>query len=117
MQHAIHGLRHAINHHPNFVIHLAVSGTVIVASQLLRLSPPEWLEIVLTITVGLVIELINTSIEAVVDLVTEEWRQSARLAKDASAAAMLVYAVGATVIALIIFIPKFIVVWRSVIGI
>lgn len=77
----------------------------------MRISYFEWLIVVMTIFIGLVIELINTAIESVADLVTTEWRLSAKHAKDTAAAAMLVYAIGAVIIGLIIFLPKLI--WPS----
>ena len=60
------------------------------------------------LTIGLVIscELINTAIEATVDLVTEEYHPLAKVAKDTSAAAVFVFAIIAVIVGLIIFLPK-----------
>ena len=60
------------------------------------------------LTMGLVIscELINTAIEAVVDLVTEEYHPLAKVAKDTAAAAVFVFAIIAIIVGLIIFGPK-----------
>ena len=65
---------------------------------------------ILSLTIGLVIgfELINTSIEATVDLVTEDYHPLAKVAKDTSAAAVFVFAIAAIVVGLIIFLPKLI---------
>jgi|SRR3990167_583415 len=106
MQHAINGLRQTSQGHSNFLVHLTISLAVLLAGVIFGLTSTEWLIIALVITVGLMMELINTAIESVVDLVTLEWRLSAKLAKDAAAAAMLIYALGAAVIGLLIFIPK-----------
>jgi len=106
MRHALEGLAHTSHNHSNFKIHMVISSLVLLFSLALGLTPTEWIMIILVITLGLVIELVNTAIESVVDLVTEEWRQSAKLAKDASAAAMLIYAFGSSLIGLLIFIPK-----------
>ena len=54
------------------------------------------------------LELINSSIEAVVDLVTEEYHPLAKVAKDTSAAAVFVSALASVVVGLIIFLPKLI---------
>ncbi|MBI4066818.1 diacylglycerol kinase family protein, partial [Candidatus Gottesmanbacteria bacterium] len=51
-------------------------------------------------------EMINTSIEAMTDLITSEWRQQAKIAKDVSAGMMLLTAIGAILVALFIFLPK-----------
>ena len=61
-----------------------------------------------TIAFGLVCEMINTSLESITDLVTLEWRVKAKIAKDVAAGMMLIYAVGAVLIAIIIFLPKII---------
>ena len=66
----------------------------------------EWTILVLTITVGLVIETINTALEATSDAITKEWKEEIKIAKDAAAAAMLTYALGSILVAAIIFIPK-----------
>ena len=74
----------------------------------LKISYIEYLIIILLITVGLVIETLNTAIEAATDAIDTKIREDIRITKDVSAAAMLIYAIGATITALIIFIPKFI---------
>ena len=52
------------------------------------------------------LELVNTAVESVVDLVTEEWRPLARRAKDCAAGAVLIAAIWAAVVGGIIFFPK-----------
>ena len=52
------------------------------------------------------LEMVNTAVEAVVDLVTEERKPLAKLAKDAAAGAVLIAAIMAAVAGMIIFIPK-----------
>ena len=68
----------------------------------------EWA--ILALTIGLVIscELINTAIEAVVDLVTEDYHPLAKVAKDTSAAAVFIFAIVAVIVGIIIFLPKII---------
>ena len=51
-------------------------------------------------------EMVNTAVEAVVDLVTEERKPLAKLAKDAAAGAVLIAAIMAAIAGMIIFIPK-----------
>ena len=52
------------------------------------------------------LELVNTAMEAVVDLVTEERRPLAKLAKDTAAGAVLIAAIMAAGVGLLIFVPK-----------
>lgn len=65
--------------------------------------------IIFLITVGLVIETINTGLEQTTDAIDRKIREDIKIAKDVSAAAMLIYAIGAFVIACIIFVPKLII--------
>lgn len=104
--HAFEGLVHAVKTQPNFVVHLVLSSIAITVGFLLHLTNIEWTIILFTISLGLVIELINTSIESTVDLITSQYHQLAKVAKDTSAAAMLIYAVGAVIVAVFIFLPK-----------
>ena len=101
------GLSYALTTQPNFIIHLTLSVCVVAAGLFFGITTLEWLVVILTITSGLALELINTSIESAVDLITQEWHISAKIAKDVSASAMLVYAIGATLIATVLFAPKF----------
>lgn len=72
---------------------------------LIPITQMEKIFLVFAIMFGLVVELINTAIESVVDLVTQEWRLSAKIAKDVAAGAMLITAVGTAIIGLLIFLP------------
>lgn len=108
-KYAFEGLWHAITTQPNFGIHLTISFFVILAGFYFRVTSVEWIVLVLTIGLGLTIELVNTSIESAVDLVTKKWRRLAKIAKDTSSAAMLVYSACASIIGLIIFVPK---IWK-----
>lgn len=104
--HAFSGLFYALSTQPNFIIHLTLSLSTILAGYHFQISSFEWLILTITIFFGLIVELINTAIESAVDLITDQYHLNAKIAKDVAAAAMLVYAFGAVIIASIIFIPK-----------
>ncbi|MEK9201048.1 MAG: diacylglycerol kinase family protein [Patescibacteria group bacterium] len=104
--HAIEGLVYALRTQPNFLIHLVISAAVFASGLVIGLTTSEWVVISLTIFLGLVIELINTAIESAVDLSTPSYHPVAKIAKDTAAAAMLIYAIGACIVGLLIFIPK-----------
>lgn len=108
-RYAFQGLFHAIATQPNFVIHLLISFCVVVAGLYFQISVSEWIVLILVIGLGLAIELVNTSIESAVDLVTKRWAKLAKIAKDTSSAAMLVYSISATMVGLLIFLPK---IWK-----
>lgn len=105
---AFNGLVWSLKTQPNYRIHLSLSLLALGLGFWLKISYFEFLLIVFLITVGLVIETINTAMEEATDAIDIKIREDIRIAKDVSAAAMLIYAIGSTVIALMIFIPKFI---------
>ena len=104
----IKGLRYAYKNEQNLAVDVGIALLVIIFGFLFRINKYEWAILVLTIGLVISCELINTAIEAVVDLVTEEYHPLAKVAKDTSAAAVLVFALVAVVVGLIIFIPKII---------
>lgn len=103
---AYNGLVWSLKTQPNYRIHLFLSLLSILIGFYLKISYFEFLLIIFLITVGLVIETINTAIEEATDAIDTKIREDIRIAKDVSAGAMLIYAIGATVMALMIFIPK-----------
>lgn len=106
---ATEGMMWAFKNHQNYQIHFVLSICTLMGAFILRFHYLEWILIILTITLGFVIETINTSIEAVCDAVDKSWREDIKIAKDVSAAAMLIYSIGALLIACILFIPKIVV--------
>lgn len=114
VMHALDGVVTALKTQPNFRVHIIFSSIALFLSWFLEISSVEWAIVVCVIVVGLAIELINTSIEFTVDLITQERHTLAKYAKDTAAAAMLMYACGAVVIGIMIFLPKVLSVWRSI---
>ncbi len=104
----IKGLRYAYKNEQNLAVDVGIALLVVIFGFLFRINKYEWAILVLTIGLVISCELINTAIEAVVDLVTEEYHPLAKVAKDTSAAAVLVFALVAIVVGLIIFVPKII---------
>ena len=90
-------------------IHLLLGALVLLLSWYLNISKNEWLWMLLTIFLVIVMEIWNTVIENVVDLATnKEFHPLAKKAKDMAAAAVLVTASFSVVVGAIIFIPKLI---------
>jgi len=102
---AIVGIRWAVRTQPNFRVHIVLSLLALLGGWFFRVTSVEMLILVFTIVLGLSAEMINTAIESMTDLITKEWRQEAKIAKDVSAGMMLVTAFGALVVAAVIFIP------------
>ena len=72
----------------------------------LQISKTDWITCFILFGLILALELVNTAIEATVDLCTEERRPLAKKAKDAAAGAVLIAAVFAAIIGVMIFIPR-----------
>lgn len=102
---AASGLKWSLISQPNFKIHTFLAALAIVTGLYFRISRIEMLIIIFTVVLGFVAEMLNTSIEAVTDLVTTEWHKQAKIAKDVAAGMMLTVAIGAVVIAFVIFYP------------
>lgn len=103
---AFEGILYCIKNERNFKVHLLAMVIVIVAGIITKLSVIEWLIIILFITGVLALEMINTGIERAIDLVTEEYHPLAKQAKDVAAGAVLIFAIGSVIAAILIFIPK-----------
>lgn len=106
--HATRGLAHAFTTQPNFVIHFSLSVLAILLGLLLHISYFEIILLITMIILGLAAEMINTALEEIANLVTKEWREEARIAKDVSAGMVLLIACGTLIIATLIFLPKII---------
>ena len=102
---AFSGLGWAVTSQPNFRVHLVLSLLAIFLGWYFEITNIEWVIIIFTIVLGLSSELINTALESMTDLITREWRQEAKIAKDVAAAMMLVVAIGAVGVAAFIFWP------------
>lgn len=105
---AFAGLIYAFKTQLNFKIHCLAAILVIVLGFYIKLSVAEWLWIACAITLVLVVELLNTAIEVLVDLVSPQQNQKAGVVKDIAAAAVLISALLSLIVALLIFVPKFI---------
>lgn len=100
------GLVYAFSTQRNFRIHTAIGTFAIGLGLFLRLSPVEVSIIGLTIGIVLAMELINTALEAVVDLtVMQTYHDLAKIAKDCAAAAVLIAAIAALGIAGCLLLP------------
>lgn len=101
------GLKYAFKYEQSMTIHITMLVLVIICGIFFKISLTEWL--ICTILCGLVIatELINTAIEAVVDLACPKIDPLAKIAKDTASAAVFVFAITAFISGLIIFLPKF----------
>ena len=90
----------------NMKIHCAAVVCVVIAGLVFHITPIEWCICLTLFGLVMALEMVNTAVEAVVDLVTEERKPLAKLAKDAAAGAVLIAAIMAAIAGMIIFISK-----------
>ena len=108
VKHAISGIEYTITHERNFKIETVIAILVCIASIYFKINITEWMIILLTIALVLTLEIINTSIERSIDLVTKEYAELAKVAKDTAAGAVFVMSIFSVCIGISIFLPKII---------
>lgn len=106
---AFEGILTAIRDGRNFKIQLFFGAMAILLAFILKVSVVEWIFIVLVASLVLILELLNTSLESIVDIVSPEIHDKAKIAKDVAAAAVLISSIVSIVIGAIIFLPKILV--------
>lgn len=102
-QYAYEGIQYALATQRNMKIHIFISFIVLLSALLIHLPKLEILFIILSITLVIVTELINTAVEKTVDLAMPERHPTAKIAKDLAAASVLVSAVFAIAVGAIVF--------------
>ena len=103
---AFEGIGTCIKKERNMKIHCAAAVLVVIAGVILKISLLEWCICLTLFGLIMALELVNTAVEAVVDLVTEERKPLAKIAKDTAAGAVLIAAIMAAIAGIIIFLPK-----------
>ena len=111
---AFAGLRVLFREEHNSWIHATAALLAIVMGFLFRISPMEWIAVVIVIGMVFAAEIINSSIERTADFVKAERDDRKRDIKDLGAAAVLVCAIAAAVVGIIIFLPKIIALCQTV---
>lgn len=102
---SLQGLQYAYKYEQSMLIHVIATICVITANFFFSVTGVEWLISLMAIGMVLSAELINTAIEAVVDLVTLEIHPLAKIAKDCGSAATFVLAIMAAAIGVVIYGP------------
>lgn len=102
------GIKYAFKYEQSMFIHVLVTLLVVICGIVLKFDFQEWLLCIVLIGLVIATELINTAIEAVVDLACPEIHPLAKTAKDTAAAAVLVFAITAVLCGLFLFVPKII---------
>jgi len=103
------GCWYAFTTQKNFIVHLILSLFVLLLALWLQVPYERFLFLVLAVFLGFAVEMINTTLEKVVDLITEDYHPTAKIVKDLSAGVMLVVSIGTAVIGFLVILPSF---WR-----
>jgi diacylglycerol kinase (ATP) len=104
--HAIDGVIDTVRTQRNMKIHLIAALVVLVACFCFDVSKVEFLILAVTITMVISAELINTAIEATIDMTTNYYHPLAKIAKNAAAGGVLITAINAIVVGYVIFWDK-----------
>lgn len=105
-RYAFNGVRTAYKNEPNLRIHTFFAVFAVTLGAALGVSVTEWLLLTFTIFYVITLELLNTVMEAIVNLVSPEISSYAKVAKDVSAACVLLAAFMSIIVGVVIFLPK-----------
>lgn len=104
---AFEGIIYALKTQRNMKIHFFVSIVILIFSLFFELSRFEFLILLLTISLVIIAEMINTSIETAIDLITDQYHIFAKIAKNVAAGAVLIAAINSILVAYFIFFQRF----------
>ena len=107
-KYAFQGFHTAFTNEPNFRIHILIAFIALIFALIIKLNTLEWLLLAFTIFYVLTLELLNTVLEAIVDLVSPEITPYAKIAKDVSATCVLMAAGMSILVGVALFLPKII---------
>jgi len=106
-KYALNGICYVLKTSRNFKIQLIFAVTSLMIGFLLQISQSNYVILIATIMSVLILEILNTSIESIVDLVVKkEFSSLAKISKDTSAGAVVLASINSVIIAVYIFIPK-----------
>ncbi len=108
---AFAGIGQMVRTERNAQIHFLAAVLVVIGGVLFRVSLLEWIALVLSMTLVLAFEAINSALEALVDLASPHLHPLAKRCKDIGAGAVLIAAIGAAIVGGLVFIPKLLALW------
>ncbi len=106
-KYAFSGISYVLKTSRNFKIQLIFAVISLIIGFLLQISQSNYVILIATIMSVLILEILNTSIESIVDLlVKKEFSSLAKISKDTSAGAVLLASINSVIIAVYIFVPQ-----------
>jgi len=103
---AISGVIHAIRTERNMKFHVVAAVAVLIASLFMKLTRVEFIIVCFAISLVFICEMINTAIEALVDIIIDIYHPKAKIIKDVAAGAVLISTLFALIVAYFIFFDK-----------
>lgn len=102
---AFEGISHALKYNQNLRIHFAIGIVVVIASLIMHVNPFEMGILGIIILLVISAEMINSSIEEMVDLISIEHSKEAKIAKDVAAGTVMLTAISSVIVGFLIFFP------------
>ncbi|MBU5427104.1 diacylglycerol kinase [Tissierella pigra] len=103
---AVSGIIIALKTEKNMKIHYIIALGVIILSLFFDFSRVEFLLLLFSITLVVVAEMVNTALERVIDLITQDYHPLARLVKDVAAGAVLIAAINSIIVGYLLFFDR-----------
>jgi diacylglycerol kinase len=95
-------MKQGVRGQSSFFVHFFVAAAVLATAAVLHVSRAEWCMLILCITIVMAAEMFNSSLESMARAITDEWSPHLRNALDIASTAVLVAAIGASVVGAII---------------
>lgn len=106
LKNALNGIKYVFVQERNLKIQFVFAIIAILAGVILKINSIEWVLLTVVICMVLVCELFNTAIETIVNMITTEYNENAKIAKDIAAGAVTLSSISSVIIGIIMFLPK-----------
>lgn len=103
---AFEGIGYTLRTQRNMRIHLGLGLAAMLLALFLQITPGEWAALLVAMALIYCLEMLNTVVEAIVDMVSPEFHPLAKVAKDVAAGAVLVSAIFAIAVGAFLFLPR-----------
>src|SRR5207247_8428207 len=103
---AFEGIIHVLRTQRNMRIHFAIAVAVLVFALIVNVTKLELIALLISITFVLIAEMLNSAVEAAIDIATTSFDPMAKLAKDVAAGAVLIASTNAVVVGYLVFPGK-----------
>lgn len=113
-KYAFAGIISALTSEHNFRIHVLFACLTLLCSFVFNISMVEWIAVCGCIAFVITLELVNTAVEKLCDLVSKEKHPGIKKVKDIAAGAVLVAAMFSIITGTLIFLPKIIAILKNV---